>query len=164
MKILLGKIFLRIQKYLWDCVYASFRRKYEISDSFRFNGTGINFYGDGEILIGNNTYIGRYSSIQSTKGCTVKIGNNCSISHYVMIYTENNIADQDFSNKHIEKRKGNVCIGDNCWIGAGVFIREGVNIGNNCVIGANSVVACDVPDSSIFAGVPARLIKSKRNK
>jgi len=76
-----------------------------------------------------------------------------------MIYTENNEVNQDFSSNNQKKRRGNVIIGDNCWIGARVFIREGVIIGKNCVIGANSVVVNDVPDYTVYAGVPAKLIK-----
>ncbi len=50
-------------------------------------------------------------------------------------------------------------IGDNVIVAGGVRILGPINIGNNCVIGANSVVISDVPDNSIAAGVPARLIK-----
>jgi hypothetical protein len=41
--------------------------------------------------------MGRYSTIGCTTGCTVEVGRNCSISHYVMIYSENLISNQDFS-------------------------------------------------------------------
>lgn len=159
MRKIIGKIYLGLNRFFWNCVYESFRSQYTISKSFKFNGNGISFYGDGEIIIGDNSYIGRYSSIQSSKGCFVKIGRNCSISHYVMIYTENSIASQDISNSDRKKVTGNVVIGNNCWIGARVFIKEGVKVGNNCVIGANSVVTADIPDFCIYGGVPARLIK-----
>lgn len=36
----------------------------------------------------------------------------------------------------------------------------GVTIGANCVIGCGSVVTHDIPDNSVAAGVPARVIKS----
>ncbi|MFB9086819.1 acyltransferase [Erwinia tracheiphila] len=35
-----------------------------------------------------------------------------------------------------------------------------VSIGDNSVIGANSVVNCDVPANSLYAGSPAKLIRS----
>lgn len=149
--------------YYWRVVYQNFRRKYSIPTSFWFGGESILFYGDGQILIGENSYIGRYSSIQSSKGCTVKIGDNVAISHYVMIYTENNIADQDFNVKPRLTNKGDVSIGDGCWIGAKVFIKEGVKIGNNCVIGAHSVVVKDIPPNSICSGIPAKVIRLKVN-
>ena len=54
----------------------------------------------------------------------------------------------------------NVLIGDNCFIGTNSLIMPGVHIGNECIIGAGSVVTKDVPDNSIVAGNPARVIKT----
>ena len=45
------------------------------------------------------------------------------------------------------------------WIGANAIILPGVTIGKNAVVGAGSVVTKNVPDFSVFAGAPARLIK-----
>lgn len=55
---------------------------------------------------------------------------------------------------------GKIIIGDNCFIGAGSIIMPGVTIGNNSVIGAGSVVTKDIPENSVAAGVPARIIKN----
>ncbi|MDE7143260.1 MAG: hypothetical protein K2N76_00510, partial [Muribaculaceae bacterium] len=46
-----------------------------------------------------------------------------------------------------------------CWIGGGAIICPGVTIGNRCVIGAGSVVTKNVPDDSVVAGNPARIIR-----
>lgn len=158
------KIIASIKNFYWRMVYHTYRAKYNIPKSFWFGGEAIMFYGDGEIEIGENSYIGRYSSIQAAKGCKVKIGNNVAISHYVMIYTENNIADQDFNVMPRATNKGNVEIGDACWIGAKVFIKEGIKIGKNCVVGAHSVVVKDLPDNSICSGIPAKVIRLKNYK
>jgi maltose O-acetyltransferase len=144
----------------WEYDYKRYRKKYDIADSFRFNGVGTILYGDGKIVLGENSYIGEHSSVQSSKGCVVRVGKNCSISHYVMVYTENLIADQDFG-KSRRTVKGNVTIGDNCWIGARVFIREGVTIGENVVVGANSVVTKDISSFCVAAGCPARVRRER---
>lgn len=47
----------------------------------------------------------------------------------------------------------------NVWIGSNATILPGVNIGNGTVIGAGSVVTKDVPKNTVFAGIPAKLIK-----
>ncbi len=55
--------------------------------------------------------------------------------------------------------KGPVKIGSNCWFGVNCAITSGVTIGERCVIGANSVVTQDLPEGTIAAGAPARVIK-----
>ena len=103
--------------------YDSFRQKYSISESFRFNGNNILFYCDGLIECGSNSYIGENSGIQAYTGCRVEIGRNCMISHNVRIYTQSNISNWDFSNYPIPEKVGNVIVEDYVWIGANVFIN-----------------------------------------
>ena len=55
---------------------------------------------------------------------------------------------------------GRVTIGDNVFIGAESVVLPGVTIGNNVVIGANSTVTHDVPDNTVVAGSPAKVICS----
>ncbi|ULC58269.1 CatB-related O-acetyltransferase [Flaviramulus sp. BrNp1-15] len=62
--------------------------------------------------------------------------------------------------KKIKQREG-ITIGNDVWIGMGAFIMPGVNIGNGVTIAANSVVTKNIPDYSIVAGVPAKIIKKK---
>lgn len=53
-----------------------------------------------------------------------------------------------------------ISIGDNVFIGYNATVLPGVKIGNNSIIGAGAVVTKDVPENSIVAGVPAKVIKS----
>ena len=53
-----------------------------------------------------------------------------------------------------------VKIEDNCWIGANVTICPGVTIGKNSVIGAGSVVIHDIPENSVAAGNPCKVIRA----
>lgn len=60
------------------------------------------------------------------------------------------------------KYTGEICdtyIGCSCVIGVGATIMGGVRIGNYCIVGAGAVVTKDVPDNTIVAGNPARVIK-----
>jgi len=141
--------------------YSSFYKKYDVNPTFKFNGNFIKFYGKGKIICGEKSYIGSNSSVQSGENTKVVIGKKCSISHNVRIYTKNLVADQNMSKNNLEKNYGDVTIGDFCWIGANVFITEGVTIGENSVIGANSVVTKDIPSHCIAAGCPAKVIKYK---
>ena len=51
-------------------------------------------------------------------------------------------------------------IGDNVYIGTGCIILPGVTIGDNVIIGAGSIVTKDCKSNSVYAGIPARYIKS----
>ncbi len=55
---------------------------------------------------------------------------------------------------------GRIKVGNNVHIGINSIIMPGVTIGNNVVIGAGSVVTRNIPDNSIAAGVPAKVIRS----
>ena len=55
-------------------------------------------------------------------------------------------------------RAANVTIGNNVFVGAGSIILPGVHIGNRVIIGAGSIVSKDIPDNSVAAGNPAKMI------
>lgn len=54
---------------------------------------------------------------------------------------------------------GNVFVGSNTFIGANSVIKQGVKIGNNVTVGAGSVILNNVPDFSLIAGNPGKIIK-----
>lgn len=154
----LGQI---MQRVFWRAVYEGYRSKYAIKQSFRFNGVHILLYGDGEIIFGSDSYIGGFSTVNAGNDNKVVVGDRCSISHNVRIYTQTADADSDFSKPIKSTKSGDVVIGDYCWIGANVFINPGIEIGSNSVVGANSVVTKNIPQGEIWGGVPARLIRKK---
>lgn len=88
----------------------------------------------------------------------VKIGDNCLFAPNVSIYTAGHPVHPVARNSAYEFGK-EVTIGDNCWIGGNSVICPGVHIGNNVVIGAGSVVTKDIPDWSIAAGNPCRVLR-----
>ena len=55
---------------------------------------------------------------------------------------------------------GSIIVGDNVFIGINSIILPGVEIGNNVVIGAGAVVTKNVPDNTVYAGVPARQVNT----
>lgn len=65
-------------------------------------------------------------------------------------------------NKNKEKIDifGKIKIGNNVHIGTNAIIMPGVTIGNNCIIGCGAIVTKSIPDNSIAAGVPARIIET----
>lgn len=112
------------------------------------------------IRLGNNTAIGAQSFLGGQGGIT--IGNDVIMGPQVKIFSENHQYDDPaiLIRKQGVTRKG-VVIDDNCWIGAGATILDGVSIARGCVIAAGSVVTKSIPENSFAAGVPATIIKSR---
>lgn len=120
-----------------------------------------NIWFKGNITIGGNTYInsGRFTSGNKS---SITIGEWCAIGHNVtiMAWTHDTIYSTGEENRRPTIQK-DIIIGNNVWIGSNVYIREGVKIGNNVIIGANSVVTKNLPDNTVCAGAPAKIIKYK---
>ncbi len=115
-----------------------------------------------KIIIGNNVGI---SGAVISAMCSIKIGNNVLIGSGVLI-TDNDahgIAVQHRNNpsKTIFKE---VIIEDSVFIGARSIILKGVKIGKGAVIGAGSVVSKNIPEYSICAGNPAKIIGDVRDE
>lgn len=55
---------------------------------------------------------------------------------------------------------GRIKIKNNCFLGEGAVVMHDVEIGNNCIVAAKAVVTKNIPDNSVVAGVPARIICS----
>lgn len=64
-----------------------------------------------------------------------------------------------FSDKDYFEELKQITIGNDVWIGARAFIRDGIKIGNGAIVAAGAVVVKDVPDYAVVGGVPAKLIR-----
>lgn len=115
----------------------------------------------GEVQVGQNTWIGPFTLLDGSAG--LRIGDHCSISAGVHIYTHDTVA-WALSRGVAGPRLAPVSIGDGCHIGAQSVIMPGVTIGSRCVIGANSFVNRDVPDRTVAAGSPAKPIARVRGE
>lgn len=134
------------------------------------------------IVFGNNIYIGKNCAISRiynlTFGSDIYIGKNvtieaeCDIRSGVLIGNNVGIVgrrDHDvfgnntpafFARTVREDRalSSRTLIDEGSWIGFGAVILSGVVIGKNSIVGAGSVVRYSVPENSIVAGNPARVV------
>ena len=110
--------------------------------------------------------LGDYSGF----GINARIHGACTIGKYVMMGTDVVI----FSHNHAFDRtdvpmmqqgfqeERPVVIEDDVWIGDRVIILPGVHVGEGSILAAGAVVTKDVPPYSIVAGVPAKVIKMRK--
>lgn len=142
--------------------------KYKIGKNFHC-GRGVFIWGRDTIIIGDNFYIGKYSSIETN--CI--IGNNVIIANHVGIvgrYDHNyqqigtpirlasQIREKNYSWKGLNEI---TYIGNDVWIGYGAIIMSGVTIADGSIIAAGSIVTHDTEPYTIYAGVPAKKIKNR---
>lgn len=114
-----------------------------------------------EIGEGTVVFDPRRSCIDETRPWMVRIGKNVQITRGVTILTHG----YDWS---VLKGKygcvlgscGAVTVGDNVFIGMNAIVLKGASIGDNTIIGAGSVVTGAIPNNSVAAGNPARVLCS----
>ncbi|WP_370557055.1 transferase [Edwardsiella tarda] len=125
----------------------------DIGNDVCFCGGG-GVYGNGQVIIGDNTWLSPGCVIFSHKDIVINIGSQCDFGPLVkLIPGSHKIGDR-------YRRAGEgialpISIGNGCWIGANSLILGGVTIGNGVVVAAGSVVTRDIPDNTLVAGVPA---------
>lgn len=124
-------------------------------------GVDIKSHDNGYVEIGQDSYLGPYTCIAGPGRIT--IGKDCLIASHSAIYA-NNHDFTDFTQKIRNQgitAKG-IVIEDDCWLGSGVRVLDGVTIHQGSVIGAGAVVTKDIPPYSVAVGVPAKVIAQRQ--
>ncbi len=132
---------------------------------------------EGEVRIGNRTYIGNDTSIISRNRIT--IGNDVTMAWGIMVYDHNshsfdwrqraNVVKHFYltygtpncfeQNDWSDVASAPITISDRAWVGFGAVILKGVTIGEGAVVGACSVVTRNVEPYTVVAGNPAVLVR-----
>ncbi|MGL5876403.1 MAG: acyltransferase [Xenococcaceae cyanobacterium] len=126
-------------------------------------GVDIKVHSMGTIEIGANTHIGPYTCLS---GRAISIGKNCLIASHGGIYAGNhNFSDctRPIRGQGIIYKEKGIAIEDDCWLGSGVRVIDGVTLGRGSVIGAGAVVTKDIPPYSVAVGVPAKVISQRHD-
>ena len=122
-------------------------------------GEGTTMYDNvlvlGEVKVGRKTWIGP-NCILDGSGGSLEIGDWCSISAGVQIYTHNTVKRSiSLGVEPIEYAPTK--IGHGVYIGPNAVVQMGVSIGDKAIIGANSFVNRDVPSNAKAFGSPAKI-------
>ena len=121
------------------------------------------FSGSGEIRIGARTYVGSEVLLRASPGSRLFIGSDCDIAARALIWTGTHDVATEWARAAGPGLSRDVVVGDGCWIGAGVIVNAGVSVGRLSVVASGAVVAKDVPDGVLVAGVPAAVKRVLRD-
>lgn len=114
------------------------------------------------------TTLGDYSGI----GINARINGACTIGDHVMMGANVTVITRNHSFERTDipmmdqgfEEERPVAIGNDVWIGDRVIILPGVHIGDGSIIAAGAVVTHDVPSYAIVGGVPAKIIKMRKEQ
>ena len=110
--------------------------------------------------IGANSNLGDFCFVGAAGG--VRIGENVLIGQRVSFHSENHVATRvDIPMKAQGVTNQGVVVEDDCWLGSGAILLDGVTVGRGSIVAAGSVVTRDVAPYSVVGGVPAHLLRSR---
>jgi maltose O-acetyltransferase len=112
------------------------------------------------VSIGDDVSINRgvefYCSLRDRS--RIRVGSRVRIAPNVRLHA----AGHDPDDPALADTGADIVVGDDCWIGAGAIILQGVNIGRGVVIAAGSVVTQDIREYCVAGGIPARVLRDRR--
>ncbi len=124
---------------------------------------------EGELIIGSNIHIAPFCVIQAHGG--VSIGNNCSFSSSVKLYSLTvlsnnpiNPLEKTFFSPFYDKAAhfiSPITLGNNVGIALNSTVMAGVTLGADSFVTINSVVFFKVPPNSYVSGNPAVRVKER---
>ena len=147
-------------------------------------GTGVTIQGFSNIEVGNNVSIMSQSFLyakdavlkigdnfsMNTNSCLganigrICIGDNVLIAQNVVVRASNHSHDSvDIPIKNQGHKYGTIHIEDGVWIGANSVIVANVTIGKHSIVAAGAVVTKDVMPFTVVGGVPAKIIRHRKN-
>jgi len=116
---------------------------------------------NGDIVLGENVNIGFNCELFS--GSRVTLGNDTLVAAYCyFIGGDHNPMDVEASVTRQGSRSEGISVGEKCWFGAGVKVLDAVTIGRNSIIGAGAVVTRSVPEYAMAVGIPAKVVRDRR--
>ncbi|WP_267245918.1 acyltransferase [Streptomyces sp. PR69] len=119
---------------------------------------GLDLGPDPILTLGDGVVLGRGSHVIADTRVT--IGSDTYCGPYVYITSTNHSYDDP--QQPVGKqwpRTEPVEIGPGCWLGTGAAVLPGARLGRNVVVAAGAVVRGEVPDCSVVAGAPARVVR-----
>ena len=170
----------------WRFFWFKVRYPHVITTGFVFLGRRVELYarrGYGQLIMGRFVHVGDENRLRCHEGVLtvgdkavfgrdntincyldVEIGPATIVADWVYVCDFDHVTDD--INLPIKDQgivKTPVRVGADVWIGTKASILRGTNVGQGSVIAAHAVVREDVPPYSIVGGIPARVLKNRRD-
>lgn len=126
----------------------------DISRFIQYGDLPTSYYIKKGMRVGKNFCRQGSTKFDITNCWLISIGDNVSIANKVQFLAHDDAAVEELGYRKI----GRIDVGNNVFIGANSTILLNTHIGNDAIIASGSVVTKDIPENSIVAGVPARII------
>lgn len=120
----------------------------------------------GNVTLGNNVHISAYSALYGAEGIEFRDYSGCSAR--TTIYSAMDDFSGDYligpmnSEKTTHVAGGKVTIGKFVQLGAHCLVFPNVTIHDGSVVGALSLVTKDIPEWSIYVGIPAKRLRDRK--
>jgi len=108
----------------------------------------------GDVKVGKNTWVGPGAVLDGSGG-GLWIGDNCSISAGVHVYTHDTVRKR-LTGRKLPPDTARVKIGNSVYIAPYTVVGMGVTIGDRVAIGQGSFVDKDIPSDTLAFGYPCR--------
>ena len=135
------------------------------------------------IAIGNGVFVGRNTILSCKNGDIViedhaNLGFNCEIfsasrvrvgksilmAAYTYLVGGDHLYDRvDIPVLEQGRAARGIDVGDGVWLGTHVVVTDGSTVGRDAIIGAGAVVVGDIPDFAIATGIPAKVMRDRRD-
>ena len=120
---------------------------------------------NGDIKVGRHCTVGISTLVHAMQDCNVTIDDDVLIGAFCYFIGSGAYGidelDTPFKKQGMYP-EGGITVAQNVWFGSNVQVFDGVNIGTGCIVGASTVVNKSVADYDVVAGVPMKVLKSRK--
>jgi acetyltransferase-like isoleucine patch superfamily enzyme len=108
------------------------------------------------ITIGKDVFISHRAVLDVSYPGLIRLDDGVFVTSGAVILSHDHSA---FRLSRTDDSKGRVHLKRNSFIGVNAIIMRNVTIGENAIVAAGSVVTKDVPDNTVVAGNPAKVVR-----
>ena len=151
--------------------YIVYKPLFKSTDGFFKIDFGVTILGFENIIIKKNVSIMKNSYIYANNGGFIEIGNNFSMNTNSQLDASNGkiVIKDVFENVNIPFRLqghdyGEIIVENDVWIASNCVITPNTRIGRSSVLAAGCVATKDIEPHSVVGGVPAKLIRKRKER